>query len=112
MNIADTLEMVLTQNSTSLGKISLTSKEWNNVTNQFRAETKLAYIKECSRAFRDDLLQELDYEMYRCCNAYYDDDFYYYWRDYIVDWEANWDEYRMYSFFYDDYIRKNHADLL
>ena len=102
MNTHDTLELVLTYDSQSLGKVSSTSKEWNTITCNYRDHEKMKYIKESSLCHKDNLIKQLDFEMYRCGTAYYDsdDEYYYSWRDDIDDWEEEWYGYRYYSFFY------------
>jgi hypothetical protein len=105
MNNQHTLELILTQHSRSLGKISSTCKEWNTTTGEYREEEKLKYIKDTSLDCQDNLIQVLELEMYRCGTAFYDNDVYNLWRDDNDDWEEQWYDYRVYDFFYKDYMR-------
>ena len=102
MDTHDTLELVLTYDYESLGKVSSTSKEWNTITGEYRNKEKMKYIKASSLSHKDNLIQQLDFEMYRCGSAYVDDglEIYDTWRDDIDDWEEEWYCYRYYSFFY------------
>jgi hypothetical protein len=103
MDNQDTLALVLTSDSKSLGKVSSTCKKWHTVIGNYRDQEKMNYLKESSLKHQDHLLQNLEFEMYRCGTAYFDDDeFYYSWRDDTGDWEDEWYGYRFYSFFYND----------
>jgi len=106
-----TLELILTLDSKSLGKISSTCKHWYSSTDQFRDQERMNYLKESSLMKQDSLIQQLEFEMYRCGTGHHDPGFYYSWREYTEDWEEDWYGYRVYSFFYKDYIDKNHPHI-
>lgn len=76
----------------------------------------MSYLKESSLIIQDSLIQQLEFEMYRCGTAHHDNGFYYSWREYTDDWEDDWYGYRDYgyrdySFFYKDYMDKNHPHI-
>tara|TARA_Y100000385_G_C12927165_1_gene565133 strand:- start:143 stop:496 length:354 start_codon:yes stop_codon:yes gene_type:complete len=108
MDNHNTLEIILTINSENLGRISSTCRLWNVTTGKFREEEKMNYIHETSLAFQDQVIQNLELEMYRCASGYHNGDFYHSWREWTDDWEEFWYDYRVYGFFYDDYMRKTH----
>ena len=94
------MEFILCLESKSLGKISSTCKQWYSLTNEFREQEKMNYLKDCSFTVQDTLIQQLEFEMYRCGTAHYNPGFYYSWREYTDNWEEDWYGYRDYSFFY------------
>ena len=106
MDYHNTLEIILTSNSESLGRISSTCRLWNVTTSKFREEEKMNYIHETSLVFQDQVIQNLDLEMYNCASGFRNGDFYPSWREWTDDWEDCWYDYRVYGFFYDDYMRK------
>jgi len=106
-----TLEFILTLDSSSLGKISSTCKHWYSSVGEYRDQEKMSYLKESSLMIQDSLIQQLEFEMYRCGTAHHDTGFYYSWREYTDDWEDDWYGYRDYSFFYKDYMDKNHPHI-
>jgi hypothetical protein len=103
------LELILIQDYRSLGKISSTCKEWHSTIDEFLYQEKMSYLKESSLMKQDDLIQQLEFQMYRCGTAHHGDGFYYSWRDYTGDWEDDWYGYRVYCFFYRDYMSRNHS---
>ena len=103
----DVLEIILTNNVDNLYQVSLTCKEWHNITAKVCFEMKMKYLLETSQSNYDALLFDLDKEMFRCSIAYHNDEYYFSWREY-EDWEELWYSYRVYAFFYEDYMRKNH----
>tara|TARA_Y100000389_G_scaffold201581_1_gene244652 strand:+ start:201 stop:551 length:351 start_codon:yes stop_codon:yes gene_type:complete len=105
MNNRDTLELILTNNSKSLGKISTTCKDWHTTTEVHREAEKMKYINEISMTNHYDLIDSLEFEMFRSGTAYNSDDYYDWWRDDEYDWEETWYNYRTYSFFYEEYIK-------
>mgnify|MGYP001300823381 CR=1 FL=1 len=110
MNNLHTLELILTLDSKSLGKVSSTCKDWHMTTCESRFREKMKYIQETSLMFQDTLIQEFDYQMYKCVTGYDDNTrlnlerqdstsgtsngFFPSWRDYTDDWEESWYEVR------------------
>ena len=109
-------ELILTQDSNSFGKVSLTCKTWDNITCLYRYEEKMMYIKDISLMFQDTHIQKLDYEMYRCGTGLKDGNtqldlsrqdstsgissgFFFSWREHTDDWEDAWYMARKLRFF-------------
>ena len=105
-HILDTLEIILTQDSGSLGKISSTCKNWHTITADYRDKKKMKYIKTTSFEYQDDVMEELGYEMFQSGTGYYGENYCHLWRDYTDGWEEIWYSYRTYSFFYDEYMQR------